>query len=168
MDLQLLEKTLNDHGQAPFRARQVWSWVAHGAGSFQEMTDLPVGLREALARELAFSSLVLRRELRARDGTIKALFSTADGHPLEAVVMRYGPPRRGGGRARRGRAGRDRASSSAAAGRRSICLSSQSGCPLTCSFCATGAMRFARNLTSSEIIEQALHFRRTEAINTPA
>ena len=46
-------------------------------------------------------------------------------------------------------------------GRRSLCLSSQSGCPLTCKFCATGQMRFGRNLTSSEILDQALHFRRS-------
>ena len=45
-------------------------------------------------------------------------------------------------------------------GRRSLCLSSQSGCPLTCRFCATGAMRFGRNLTPWEILDQALHFRR--------
>jgi 23S rRNA (adenine2503-C2)-methyltransferase len=50
-------------------------------------------------------------------------------------------------------------------GRRSLCLSSQSGCPLTCTFCATGTMRFGRNLTTSEIVDQALHFRRTEAVN---
>ena len=50
-------------------------------------------------------------------------------------------------------------------GRRSVCLSSQSGCPLTCTFCATGRMRFGRNLTSSEILDQALHFRRGEAID---
>ena len=50
-------------------------------------------------------------------------------------------------------------------GRRSLCLSSQSGCPLTCTFCATGAMRFGRNLTASEILDQALHFRRIEPVN---
>ena len=50
-------------------------------------------------------------------------------------------------------------------GRRSLCLSSQSGCPLTCTFCATGRMRFGRNLTTSEILDQALHFRRTEAVD---
>jgi 23S rRNA (adenine2503-C2)-methyltransferase len=50
-------------------------------------------------------------------------------------------------------------------GRRSLCLSSQSGCPLTCTFCATGRMRFGRNLTASEILDQALHFRRKEAVN---
>jgi 23S rRNA (adenine2503-C2)-methyltransferase len=50
-------------------------------------------------------------------------------------------------------------------GRRSICVSSQSGCPLTCTFCATGQMRFGRNLTASEILDQALHFRRKEGID---
>ena len=50
-------------------------------------------------------------------------------------------------------------------GRRSVCLSSQSGCPLTCTFCATGQMRFGRNLTASEILDQALHFRRIEPID---
>ncbi len=69
------------------------------------------------------------------------LFKTADGHPVEAVLMRY----------------RD--------GRRSVCLSSQSGCPLTCTFCATGQMRFGRNLNAGEILDQALHFRRIEPID---
>ena len=50
-------------------------------------------------------------------------------------------------------------------GRRSLCLSSQSGCPLTCTFCATGTMKFGRNLTASEILDQALHFRRIEAVD---
>src|SRR3712207_4530204 len=50
-------------------------------------------------------------------------------------------------------------------GRRSICVSSQSGCPLTCTFCATGSMRFGRNLTASEILDQALHFRRIESVD---
>ena len=51
-------------------------------------------------------------------------------------------------------------------GRRSLCLSSQSGCPLTCNFCATGRMAFGRNLTESEILDQALHFRRTARSTT--
>ena len=141
MDLQLLEQTLADRGEPPFRSRQVWAWAAKGASSFAQMTNLPAALRDDLARELPFSSLELRDESHSSDGTIKALFATADGRPLEAVLMRY----------------RDR--------RRSICVSSQSGCPLTCTFCATGAMRFARNLTASEIVDQALHFRRIEPID---
>ncbi len=118
------------------------------------MTDLPATLREMLAREVPFSSIELQREMRSRDGTVKALFTTADGRPLEAVLMRYRDPPG----ARGGRPG-------AATGRRSVCLSSQSGCPLTCTFCATGTMRFARNLTASEILDQALHFRRVEAVD---
>jgi 23S rRNA (adenine2503-C2)-methyltransferase len=85
------------------------------------------------------SSLTVEREARASDGTEKALFRTADGRPLETVLMRY----------------RD--------GRHSLCLSSQSGCPLTCTFCATGSMKFGRNLKASEILDQALHFRRKVA-----
>jgi 23S rRNA (adenine2503-C2)-methyltransferase len=147
MDLQLLDQTLADRGEPPFRARQVWAWTARGAAGYEQMTNIPAALRETLARELPFSSLALREEARSSDGTVKALFDTADGRPLEAVLMRFRDPPGGG------------------AGRRSICVSSQSGCPLTCSFCATGKMRFARNLTASEIVDQALHFRRTEAID---
>jgi 23S rRNA (adenine2503-C2)-methyltransferase len=142
MDFALLEKTLNEQDQPRFRARQVWAWAARGAHGYEEMTDLPAPLREALARELPFSSLALREERHASDATDKALFATHDGRPLEAVLMRYRDPGDGTG------------------GRRTVCLSSQSGCPLTCTFCATGQMKFARNLSPSEIVDQALHFRR--------
>jgi 23S rRNA (adenine2503-C2)-methyltransferase len=101
------------------------------------MSDLPLALRSILDETVPFSTLALERSASARDGTIKALFRTADGRPVEAVLMVY----------------RD--------GRRSLCLSSQSGCPLTCTFCATGQMRFGRNLSAWEILDQALHFRRT-------
>src|SRR2546426_7480779 len=105
------------------------------------MTNLPTTLRGELARAVPFSSLEVERQEEARDGTVKTLFRTREGHPVEAVLMRY----------------RD--------GRRSVCLSSQSGCPLTCTFCATGQMRFGRNLTPSEILDQALHFRRIEPVD---
>jgi 23S rRNA (adenine2503-C2)-methyltransferase len=141
MDLQKLDQMLAAAGQPRFRARQVWAWAARGVGGYGEMTDIPAELREQLVRELPFSSLTLSEQALSSDGTVKALFATADGRAIEAVLMRF----------------KD--------GRRSICVSSQSGCPLTCSFCATGAMRFARNLTASEILDQALHFRRTEAID---
>jgi 23S rRNA (adenine2503-C2)-methyltransferase len=165
MDLQLLEETLAERGEPRFRARQVWAWAARGASGYEQMTNVPAELRDALARELPFSSLTLREESRSRDGTVKALFETADARPLEAVLMRYrNPP---GGRTPPGSrtppGGGDRPGGGG--GRRSICVSSQSGCPLTCTFCATGAMRFARNLTASEIVDQALHFRRIEPID---
>jgi 23S rRNA (adenine2503-C2)-methyltransferase len=141
MDLALLADRLHARGEPGFRATQVWEWAARGAGSYDEMTNLPSDLRKALAGEVPFSSLRPLREALARDGTEKVLFETGDGRPVEAVLMRY----------------RD--------GRRSLCLSSQSGCPLTCTFCATGRMRFGRNLTTSEIVDQALHFRRKEAVD---
>ncbi len=127
--------------QPSYRARQVWEWAAHGAGSYDEMTNVPVALRERLAQRVPFSTLDVVDEAHARDGTVKVLFHTHDGRPVEAVLMRY----------------RD--------GRRSICVSSQSGCPLTCTFCATGRMKFGRNLTASEILDQVLHFRRIEAVD---
>src|SRR5690349_2621217 len=105
------------------------------------MTNVSAALRESLAEEVPFSSLEPEAQAESRDGTVKTLFRTHDGHAVEAVLMRY----------------RD--------GRRSICVSSQSGCPLTCTFCATGAMRFGRNLTASEILDQALHFRRSEPVD---
>ena len=136
MDLAVLEETLAARGEPKYRAGQVWEWAARGAAGFDEMTNLPAALRAELVREVPFSTLSVEAEAHSRDGTVKTLFHTYDGHPLEAVLMTY----------------RD--------GRRSLCLSSQSGCPLTCTFCATGQMRFRRNLTASEILDQALHFRR--------
>ncbi|MDX6708568.1 MAG: rRNA (adenine2503-C2)-methyltransferase [Solirubrobacteraceae bacterium] len=141
MDLDLLDRTLADAGQPAFRSRQVWGWAARGASGYEAMTDLPATLRAQLAEEVPFSTLTLADEAHARDGTVKSLFHTRDGRPVEAVLMRY----------------RD--------GRRSLCLSSQSGCPLTCTFCATGSMRFGRNLSASEILDQALHFRRVENVD---
>jgi 23S rRNA (adenine2503-C2)-methyltransferase len=141
MDLELLQRSLDDAGEPRFRARQVWAWAARGASGYDAMTDLPAALRGRLTADVPFSSLILEHEAHARDGTVKALFRTHDGRPVEAVLMRYGD------------------------GRRSLCLSSQSGCPLTCTFCATGQMRFGRNLTAGEILDQALHFRRSEAVD---
>jgi len=141
MDLPLLEQTLRERGEPAFRARQVWEWTARGASGYEAMTNLPRTLRSELVEVVAFSTLDVETERESRDGTVKTLFRTTDGHPVEAVLMRY----------------RD--------GRRSLCLSSQSGCPLTCTFCATGAMAFGRNLTASEILDQALHFRRLTEVD---
>src|SRR5207249_3814238 len=141
MDVSLLESALHDRGEPAYRAQQVWEWTARGAAGYDAMTNLPRALREALEADVPFSTLAVETQRESRDGTVKTLFRTADGHPVEAVLMRY----------------RD--------GRRSLCLSSQSGCPLTCTFCATGQMAFGRNLTASEILDQALHFRRLEPID---
>lgn len=141
MDSERLSGLLVREGEPAYRQRQIWEWVAQGTDSYEQMTNLPAALRAALHAEVPLSTLELVRESRADDGTLKALFHTSDGHPVEAVLMRF----------------RD--------GRRSVCLSSQSGCPLACTFCATGEMQFRRNLTADEIIDQALHFRRVENLD---
>jgi 23S rRNA (adenine2503-C2)-methyltransferase len=141
VDLTLLESTLSALDEPPYRARQVWEWTARGATGYDAMTNLPRALREELEASVPFSTLEVETQRESRDGTVKTLFRTGDGHPVEAVLMRY----------------RDR--------RRTLCLSSQSGCPLTCTFCATGQMTFGRNLTASEILDQALHFRRIDPVD---
>ena len=90
--------------QPSYRTRQVWGWAARGATSYDEMSNLPAALRERLAERVPFSTLTVADQATSRDGTVKVLFHTHDGRPVEAVLMRY----------------KD--------GRRSICVSSQSGC----------------------------------------
>ena len=141
MDLKHLEARVAEIGEPAYRARQVWEWTARGAAGYDAMTNVPQALRDALDADVPFSTLAPETEQRSRDGTVKTLFRTHDAHPVEAVLMRY----------------RD--------GRRSVCVSSQSGCPLTCTFCATGRMAFGRNLTPWEILDQVLHFRRAEPVN---
>jgi len=141
MDLEQLSSWFAERGEPAYRAAQVWEWAARGAASYEQISSLPRPLREALAKDVPFTTLTHDQTARSQDGTEKALFATADGRPVETVLMSYND------------------------GRRSLCLSSQSGCPLTCSFCATGAMRFGRNLSASEILDQALHFRRAGEVN---
>ncbi len=143
MDVALLKRTLAELNEPPYRTRQVLRWAFSGAAGFEQMSDLPARLRAELAARVPYSTLSVERESRARDGTIKVLATTADDRPLESVLMRY----------------RD--------GRTSLCLSSQSGCPLTCTFCATGQMRFGRNLSSSEILDQVLLLTRLAAARKP-
>ena len=142
MDLAQLDATSPELGEPPFRARQVWEWMARGAVVVRGDDQPARGAARPAGRAACRSPRCpVEHEARSSDGTEKALFHTADGRPLETVLMRY----------------RD--------GRRSLCLSSQSGCPLTCTFCATGSMAFGRNLTASEILDQALHFRRKEPVD---
>src|ERR1700759_3899618 len=141
MDRELLATTLADAGEPTYRASQIWEWVARGAGGYEEMSNLPAALRERLAASVPLSPLSVQTKAASDAGPVKTLFHPADGRPLEAVLMRY----------------RD--------GRRSVCVPSQSVCPLTCTFCATRAMTFGRTLPADEILDQALHFRRVEAID---
>jgi 23S rRNA (adenine2503-C2)-methyltransferase len=101
------------------------------AERWEDVSTLPRALRERLHERAPLRELTVEAEQRAADGTIKLMLRTADGFPLEAVAMRH----------------RDR---------RTVCLSSQSGCALACTFCATGAMGLGRNLEPGEIVEQLL------------
>jgi 23S rRNA (adenine2503-C2)-methyltransferase len=143
VDLELLKSTLDELGEPSYRFDQVWGWTARGVHSYDEMGNVPQALRAHLTEHVPFSTLEVTLQQESQiDGTIKALFATTkDKRPVEAVMMQF------------------------LDGRRSLCLSSQSGCPLTCTFCATGAMKFGRNLTASEILDQALHFRRMGEID---
>ncbi|MEK6813654.1 MAG: 23S rRNA (adenine(2503)-C(2))-methyltransferase RlmN [Nitrospirota bacterium] len=117
-------------GLASYRARQIRRWIdARGAASFAEMTDLPKALREQLgARARIFTPPVVR-ENTAPDGTRKFLLELEDGLTVECVLI---PDEN----------------------RLTLCLSTQVGCPVNCSFCLTGRMGLARNLTSAEIVGQ--------------
>jgi 23S rRNA (adenine2503-C2)-methyltransferase len=117
-------------GERPFRARQLFRWLHQkGAASLDEMTDVPRTLREALAARTRLTTLERANEQRSVDGTIKWTWRTRDGKLLESVYMPE-------------------------ADRRTLCISTQVGCAVGCTFCLTGTMGLARNLTAGEIVDQ--------------
>jgi 23S rRNA (adenine2503-C2)-methyltransferase len=124
--------------QPAYRARQVAEWLyKHKVSRVDQMTNLPRSLRERLAAETQIGVMEQVSEQLSSDGsTVKRLFRLPDGQLIESVLMEYED------------------------GRRTACISTQAGCAMGCVFCATGQMGFARNLTSGEIVEQAIHFAR--------
>jgi 23S rRNA (adenine2503-C2)-methyltransferase len=134
---------LTARGESAFRAEQVLAGVHRPEVSgFTAMTDLPAGLRSALARSHRFSTISASHVLEADGGlTAKAVHQLADGQRVESVLMRY-PGRR------------------VSATRTTICISSQAGCAVGCPFCATGQAGFGRQLTPGEIVDQVLHWHR--------
>ena len=127
-----LEARVVSLGLPKFRARQVWRWVwRHGLTSFDEMTDLGKDVRQHLAAHFVADRPVVTQRLQSVDGTIKWLLRFVDGQEAEAV---YIPDHDRG----------------------TLCVSSQVGCTLTCSFCHTGTQKLVRNLTVAEICGQVL------------
>ncbi len=128
-----LEKFVTDNGLEPFRARQIGKWVYRkGALTFDEMTDLSKEMREFLKSSFsAGDSIELADEQISKDGTRKYLFRLRDGNQIESVLI---PDK----------------------GRHTLCVSSQVGCALGCTFCLTGTVGRIRNLTPSEILDQYL------------
>ena len=122
----------------PFRSRQIYKWICSGAGSFEEMSNLPLPLRKELAEKYTLFSGELCSELRDKDGTIKLGIRLEDGAVIEAVILEDGE------------------------GRKTACISTQAGCPAGCVFCKTGMLGFKRNLSAREIAGQFLQLRRRE------
>ncbi len=134
---QQLAAWLAEQGQPAYRARQVRRWLfQHAVDDFAQMTDLGKGLRDRLAAEFRIWTTRVAQHLRADDGTEKLLLELSDGQQIECVLLRDDK------------------------GLRTICISSQVGCAMGCTFCASGLDGWARNLTSGEIIEQMLRLRR--------
>ncbi len=135
LDYSDLERLIRDWQQPSFRTRQIWEGLYKNFWREPEQfTNLPVSLRKRLAENLRFTSLQPIQVLRSSDReTTKTLFRLPDGKAIEAVLMKYEK-------------------------RRTLCISTQSGCAMGCVFCATGQMGFKRNLTSGEIVEQVIYY----------
>ena len=138
-DIRLLDKKeiqtfLVDLGEKKFRANQVFEWLwQKSATSFEEMTNLSKGLREKLEAHFTINCITLEQQQVSTDGTIKCRFKLHDGHLMESVLI---PVKRDN--------------------RYTVCVSTQVGCSLTCSFCATGRMKRERNLDPGEIYDQVV------------
>lgn len=115
-----------------FRGRQVFRWIARGAKSFQEMTDIPASVRTRLSDKSLFSSII-DESFTGDDGSVKLKIRLGDGASIESVLL------------------------TDTEGRMTACLSTQAGCPMACTFCKTGTLGFLRNIGADEIIEQYLH-----------
>jgi 23S rRNA (adenine2503-C2)-methyltransferase len=146
-----LEEFMASLGEPRYRGAQLFRWIyLRGAGSFDAMTDLSLGLRSALAERAELRSLTtVTRQTSAADGTTKFLFALDDGLRIESVLIPPSTAFRGEG-----------AGSEDEQRRLTLCVSTQVGCPLDCAFCATATMGFSRNLTAAEIAGQFLQARR--------
>jgi 23S rRNA (adenine2503-C2)-methyltransferase len=132
LSLEQLTSALVLMGERPFRAKQVYEWLwKKGARNFDEMTNISLSLREQLKTQFSFPVMTLDKQQRSLDGTIKNRFRLYDGHLIESVLIPVESD-----------------------DRFTVCVSSQVGCSLTCTFCATGRMKRLRNLTAAEIYDQ--------------
>jgi len=137
LDFEALSQALTELGQQKFRAKQIWSGLyEHLYEDFSQFSNIPAGLRAALAEQFRLNALNPRASLRSKDHlTEKTLFELPDNLRIETVLMRYEE-------------------------RNSLCISTQVGCPMGCVFCATGQMGFQRGLSAGEIIAQVIHAQR--------
>ncbi len=138
LNLKEIEQITDDLGATKFRARQIHNWIyLKSVKSIDEMTDLSVKFRDELKKVAVVSEIKIKVKQVSSDGTIKYLLEYPDGECVETVLMRFD----------------NRANLTA-------CVSSQVGCAVNCSFCATGKRGFIRNLSYKEIVEQVLTIQR--------
>lgn len=171
-NLPQLTEWLSAQGEKPFRARQVFHWLhQRGEGDFAQMTDLAKSLREKLTQAAEVRAPVVKADKTSEDGTRKWLFDVGVGNGIETVFIPEGAPGCGDaevdedalryrGEARLDDAPRYRGQprlDDAPRYRGTLCISSQVGCALECTFCSTGRQGFNRNLTVAEIIGQLWH-----------
>ena len=136
LTLKDLENYLLEHGFKPFHAKQIFRWLYHKrVESFEEMTDISKKMIDQLKTDFEIEPLIIKEMQVSKDGTKKFLFEMKDGALVESVLMifEYGF---------------------------SACLSSQVGCNMGCSFCASGLLKKQRDLSSAEIVMQALMIQR--------
>ncbi|MFQ3650495.1 MAG: 23S rRNA (adenine(2503)-C(2))-methyltransferase RlmN, partial [Gemmataceae bacterium] len=132
---QTLRAWLEERRQPPMRLAQIQRWLFTGrASAFEQMTDLPVALRQELAQAFELMTSRVERRLTSSDGTEKLLLRLSDGQLVECVLLKERE-------------------------RRTVCLSTQVGCGMGCVFCASGLEGVTRNLTRGEILEQLLQAR---------
>ena len=137
LSLNEIEVLTTSFGEQDYRAKQIYDWLyVKCASSFDQMSDLPKKLREHLKNDVQFTRLSSQIDRKSSDGwTRKILFSLPDKSQIETVLMGYTK-------------------------RRTACISTQAGCGLECTFCATGQGGLQRNISSGEIVEQVMFFER--------
>ncbi|MBR3003024.1 MAG: 23S rRNA (adenine(2503)-C(2))-methyltransferase RlmN [Clostridia bacterium] len=131
-NLDSLKEELKNMGEKPFRAEQIFKWLYQDkVTSFDEMLNISIELREKLKQNYTICNFEILRKQESKDGTKKYLFDVLDGNAIETVLMSYHHGY-------------------------SVCVSTQIGCKMGCKFCASTGIKFIRNLSSGEIVEQII------------
>ena len=131
-NLDELKNEIEDLGEKKYRAEQIFKWIyVDKVKEFEEMTNLSIELREKLKQNYTMCNFNILKKQESSDGTKKYLFDVLDGNAIETVLMQYHHGK-------------------------TVCVSSQIGCKMGCKFCASTGIKFIRNLTAGEIVEQIL------------
>lgn len=140
LTIEELKELCEELGEKPYRAKQIFSWIAKGVQSIDEMSNLPAAFRARLSEQAEVGVLrVLAHQMSAQDGTEKYLFELEDGNAVESVLMVYDYGN-------------------------TVCVSTQAGCRMGCSFCASGLNGLVRNLTAGEIVSQIMDIARNSSV----